>query len=55
MIDKLILTIMTLALICGTHFVSYELGKKAMCTSDKNYAWSFDYGKCIKVGVENMK
>lgn len=55
MIDKLILTIMLTALTFGTHYVSFELGKKYQCTLDKNYVYSMDYSKCIKVGKENIR
>jgi len=55
MIDKLMLTLMIVSLIITTHYISYEFGKKHMCEKDKDYVFSYDYSKCVKIGKENMK
>ncbi len=55
MIDKTIMTIMTISLIACTHYISYELGKKYQCQLDKDYVFSYDYSKCVKIGKENIK
>lgn len=55
MIDRTVLALMMLALICGTHYAAFEMGKREMCIKDKNYLWSFDYSRCVKVGKENIR
>lgn len=55
MLDKLILTIMILAFMFGTHYAAFEMGKKHQCVQDKDYVFSFDYSKCIKIGKENIR
>jgi hypothetical protein len=54
MLDKIVLTLMTLSFLGVTHFFSYEYGKREMCMKNKDYLWSFDLGVCLKVGHENV-
>lgn len=46
MTDKLMITIMALAMIFFTHYVSYQFGRKAECERSGNY-FSHDFSKCI--------
>ena len=55
MTDKLMITIMALAMIFLTHYAAFEFGRKNMCTQDKDYVFSYDYSKCIKIGKENLR
>lgn len=55
MIDKMIMPLMILSVIFFTHFFAFELGKKNQCTQDKDYVFSYDYSKCIKIGKESIR
>jgi uncharacterized UBP type Zn finger protein len=55
MIDRILITVMALAFIFTTHLVSFEMGKKKQCNSDKDYRYSIDLGVCLKVGAHNIK
>jgi hypothetical protein len=55
MIDKLIGTVMVIGFIGCLMFVSFEMGKKSQCNSDRDYRYSVDLGVCLKVGAHNIK
>ena len=55
MVDKIFLTMMSIATLLALMFVSYEYGKGKQCETDKDYLWQRDFGKCVKVGKENYK
>lgn len=35
--------------------IGFVLGEKSMCEKDKDYAYSADFSKCIKIGKDNYK
>lgn len=47
MLDKLILTAMLIAFMCGTHYAAFEMGRKSECKRNGNY-FSYDFGECIE-------
>jgi len=53
--DKIILTLMIISSIFTTHFISYEFGKKYQCQLDKDFVYSLDFSKCVRIGKENYK
>jgi hypothetical protein len=55
MIDKIITTLMITSFIACLFFVSFEMGKKHQCEKDKDYVFSYDYSKCIKIGKESLR
>lgn len=55
MVDKIFITIMSIAMLAALMFVSYEYGKGKQCEADKDYLWQRDFGKCVKVGKENYR
>lgn len=55
MIDRMILIIMSAGFVFTLVFMGYSYGSKEQCEKDRNYLYSFDYGKCVRVGVEKIK
>ena len=54
-LDKIFLTIMSLAMLAALMFVSYEYGKGKQCETDKDYLWQRDFGKCVRIGAGNYR
>lgn len=54
-VDKIFLTIMSIAMLLALMFVSYEYGKGKQCETDKEYLWHRDFGKCMKVNRGDYK
>lgn len=54
-LDKIFMTMMSLAMLAALMFVSYEYGKGKQCETDKDFLWQRDFGKCVKVGKENIR
>ena len=55
MVDKIFITIMSIAMFLALMFVSYEYGKGKQCETDPDYLWQRDFGKCVKIGKENIR
>ena len=55
MIDKIVVGLMILGVVFATHFVAFEVGKKYQCTQDKEYVYSYDYSRCVRLGAGNLK
>ena len=54
-LDKIFMTIMSIAMLAALMFVSYEYGKGKQCETDKDYLWQRDFGKCVRIGAGNYR
>lgn len=54
-VDSVIMFLMIVGMLACLSFISFEFGKKKQCELDKNYVFSYDYSRCLKVGSGNLK
>lgn len=53
--DSVIMFLMIIGGIACVAFIGFEFGKKHQCQLGKDYVFSYDYSKCIKIGKESYK
>lgn len=53
--DKIVFIVLISVALVAVLFITFEMGKKRQCELDRDYVFSYDYSKCIKIGAINIK